>query len=360
MSGDPPKQKRFLFVDDDAAFLDGMCGLFADMSGGTWEIARAENHAQALAQLNRQSFDVLVLDVNMPVMDGVEFLRLLRRTHPNQQIVMLTGLASEETRKTCLELGAILFLEKMATPQGFEAVFAALDALTEALPQIGFRGVMRRVGLPEVLQMECLGRKSSVLEVFTGKVRGRIYIHDGAIVHADSGSMQGEVALYGLLALQGGEFNLLPFTEPPTRTISGHYEFLLMEAARLSDEGSAAAAEQTAAAAAVEEPPMPASVPMPEPMLPAEMVVGDAVHIEEVLLCSGAGEVLYEWQCAATAERVALLGEIERLAGQMSSQVPAGRFERLEVHAEDGRMVCQIQPHMRLLVRSLGQPTAAP
>jgi len=355
MSDEAPKQKRFLFVDDDVAFLDGICGLFLELSGGTWEIGRAENHAQALAQLNQQPFDVVVLDVNMPVMDGVEFLRLLRRTHPNQQIVMLTGVANEETRKTCLELGAILFLEKMVTPQGFEAVYAALDALTEALPQIGFRGVMRRVGLPEVLQMECLGRKSSVLEVFTGKVRGRIYIHDGAIVHADSGSLQGEVALYGLLALQGGEFNLLPFAEPPSRTISGHYEFLLMEAARLSDEGNAAAA----AGPAAEEPPAAASALAPEPVLPAEMVVGDQVQIEEVLLCSGAGEVLYEWQCHATAERVALLGEIERQAGQISGQVPAGRFERLEVHTEDGRMVCQIQPHMRLLVRSQGQPPAA-
>src|SRR5207237_578408 len=76
------------------------------------------------------------------------------------------------------------------------------------------------------------------LEVFTGKVRGRVFVCDGDIVHAESGNLQGEVALYGLLGLRGGEFNLRPFSEPPTRTISGHYEFLLMEAARLVDEGT--------------------------------------------------------------------------------------------------------------------------
>src|SRR5207302_1776455 len=126
----------------------------------------------------------------------------------------------------------------LLTPQGFEAVFSALDALAEAAPQTGFRGMMRRVGLQEVLQMECLGRKSSVLEVFTEKVRGRIFISDGSIVHAESGTLQGEVALYGLLALRGGEFNLLAFQEPARRTIAGQYEFLLMEAARLQDESS--------------------------------------------------------------------------------------------------------------------------
>src|ERR1039457_2267409 len=97
--------------------------------------------------------------------------------------------------------------------------------------------MMRRVGLQEVLQLECLGRKSSVLEIFTSKVRGRIFICDGSIVHADSGALQGEVALYGMLALRGGEFNLLPYTEPPRRTIEGQWESLLMEAARLTDEG---------------------------------------------------------------------------------------------------------------------------
>ena len=40
-------------------------------------------------------------------------------------------------------------------------------------------------------------------------------------MHADSGALQGEVALYGLLALRGGEFNLLPYAEPSSRTIAG-------------------------------------------------------------------------------------------------------------------------------------------
>ena len=181
--------------------------------------------------------DVVVLDIGMPVMDGIQFLQLLGRTHPGQQVVMLTGRGDRGKRKTCLESGAALFLEKPVVPDGFAAIFAALDALAGAQPQGGFRGMMRRVGLQEVLQMECLGRKSSVLEIFTGKVRGRIFICEGAIVHAESGALQGEVALYGLLALRGGEFNLLPFTEPPRRTIEGQWESLLMEAARLSDEG---------------------------------------------------------------------------------------------------------------------------
>jgi hypothetical protein len=206
------------------------------------------------------------------------------------------------------------------------------------------------VGLQEVLQLECRGRKSSVLEVFTGKVRGRIFICEGAIVHAESGALQGEVALYGLLALRGGEFNLLPFAEPPWRTIQGQWESLLMEAARLSDEGQRflepdepepgpAGLGEHAAAAAQDRP-------------------ADEVRIEEIVLCSGAGEVLYEWDTKSLELRLRLLEQIEQQATQLSGLAPVGRFDRLEILTPDGRIVCQVQPDRRLFVRSAGTSAA--
>ena len=56
----------------------------------------AENHAQALALLQQQRMDVVVLDLDMPVMDGLQFLRLLQRTHPGQPVVILTGRATDK------------------------------------------------------------------------------------------------------------------------------------------------------------------------------------------------------------------------------------------------------------------------
>ena len=197
--------------------------------------------------------------------------------------------------------------------------------------------------------MECLGRKASVLEVFTGKVRGRIFICDGAIVHAESGALQGEVALYGLLALRGGEFNLLPFAEPPRRTIEGQWESLLMEAARLSDEGQKflEAEEPEAAPAEPGEPRVGAAAELP----------GGRMRIEETVLCSGAGEVLHEWESKSLELRLRLLEQVEQQAAQLSSLASAGRFDRLEIFTSEGRIVCQVQPDRRLFVRSAGTQT---
>jgi len=344
-------KKKFLFVDDDFELLKLLKEMFSEMANGRWEVAIAQNHRQAFRELESQSVDIVVLDVNMPVMDGIEFLRLMRRTHPSQKVVMLTSQSDEKTRKTCLELGAVLFLQKLSTPEGFESIFAALDSIAQEGSQGGFRGMMRRVGLQDVLQMECLGRKSSVLDVFTPKSRGRIFIEDGQIVHAEAGALQGEVALYGLLALRDGEFNLLSFSEPSRRTISGPYEFLLMEAARLTDES--AQSEPVAESTAVPE-------NAPPKFIPGNMSLdhppsAPAVSIEETLLCSGSGEVLYEWQCKSRERRLQTLARIEAISRQMHDLLPIGRFDRLEIQSATERMVCQIQPHIRLIVRSVHQ-----
>jgi CheY-like chemotaxis protein len=353
------RQKKFIFVDDDPSFLITIKELFTAMGKGSWEVFTAENHAQTLEILQQQRVEVIVLDIGMPIMDGIQFLRLINRTHPGQQVVMLTGEASEEKRKVCQENGAALLLTKPVTPEGFAGIFSALDALAGAHPQTGFRGTVRQVGLPEVLQMECLGHKSSVLEIFTEKVRGKIYISQGLIVHAESGALQGEAALYGLLALTGGEFNLQPFTEPSRRTIEGHWEFLLMESARLRDEGT-----QFFQLENPEPPPAPESPSVAQekqkkaPAAPSDTELvsitfaAPAVRIHETLLCSGAGEVLYESGCENVESRAKLLEQVEQQAAQLSNIARVGRFDRLEVLTPEGRIVCQVQPNRRVFVRS--------
>jgi CheY-like chemotaxis protein len=415
MPAEASKRKQLLFVDDDSQFLGVLKELLLALSGGGWEIFTAENHGQALEILQNQRMDLVVLDVSMPVMDGIQFLKLLGRAHPGQQVVMLTGVATEESRRASMDGGAVLFLEKPTSKDGYAEIYSALNALAESAPQTGFRGMMRRVGLQEVLQLECLGRKSSILEVFTGKVRGQIYICDGSIVHSECGIQSGEMALYGLLALKRGEFNLLQYVEPPERSISGQWEFLLMEAARLSDEAAesgagasegtpptftqASTSGQPAEMPTLPDTPIfqkatPASAPVPTetlpegtraqktpglssgamqaspspispqnlPSAPAPIPALEAyvqppggpshVRVEEIVLCSGAGEVLYDWQCKSVNARLQLLKQLELHASQLTNVISAGRFNRLELQTEEGRIACGVQFDMRVFVKT--------
>ena len=122
--------------------------------------------------LQQRRVDLLVVDVRMPLVDGVQFLGLLQRKYPNLLKVVLTAEATDEHRSACLNSGAELFLEKPRDEGGWRAVYAMLNELTKFQPDQGFSGVLRRVGLQDVLQMECLSRHSVVLEVRAGDKRG--------------------------------------------------------------------------------------------------------------------------------------------------------------------------------------------
>ena len=147
----------------------------------------------------------------------------------------MTGNASDARRTDALANGAELFLEKPVTVEGMKSVFNVLHDLV-SWDSEGFTGSVRQVGLQEVIQMECNGRHSSVLEIRSPEMRGQIYIESGTVTHAVAGEAAGEAAFFRLLAMRGGDFQVRPFKAPTQRTIHQAWEVLVMESARLSDE----------------------------------------------------------------------------------------------------------------------------
>jgi len=251
-----PRQHQILFVDDEDVFLETIRDLFVILSNNTWRIHCAASADRALEILKLNKIELAIVDIVMPVLDGTQFLRILQRRYPDLKKAVLTGNATGETRSTCLANGADLFIEKPRSAEGLKSIFIMLDELITWTPREGFQGLLRRVGLQDVIQMECLGRNSSILEISDQQLRGRIYIENGSIIHAAVGPEAGERALQQLLALAGGAFELLPFEPPPQRTIEGQWESLLMEAARVRDENAAqpVAANNGAAESAAQHP----------------------------------------------------------------------------------------------------------
>lgn len=230
------KPRQVLLVDDSMAFLEALGEMFEVLSDKTWEIHKAASADQALAILQQQPIDLAVLDINMPMLDGVQLLAVIQRRHPDVKKVVVTGHASDSHRADCLANGAELFLEKPLTPDGFVSVFNLLNDLFAWSQREGFTGTLRQVGLTDVIQIECLRRSSTILEVLSPITRGEIYIETGAIVHAIAGSLTGEKALFQLLGISNGQFRVQPFRNPSHRSIEGSWEYLLMEAARVGDE----------------------------------------------------------------------------------------------------------------------------
>src|SRR5260221_3490144 len=199
------------------------------LSQGQWTIITANGPSQAFDVLKNQPVELVVVDVQMPVMDGVQMLFLLNRSYPQVLKVAMTALASEQCRTACLRNGADLFLEKPGSSrEDWQAMYTALNELLKSRAEKGFQGATGQAGLPELIQMECLSQNSSMLEGSNHQAHGQIFIHEGQIIHAQAGNLSGEEAFSHLLSLTNAQFNSKPLVEPPTRTISGQWEFLLM------------------------------------------------------------------------------------------------------------------------------------
>ena len=252
---DPYHMSTLLFVDDDIAFLDSIQRVFKTWSAGSALVIKtAHSVGDAIMTLQESPVTVVVIDIRMPVVDGLQFLRLLNRKHPNVQKAILTGYAEEDYRTACLAHGAALFLEKPRNSDELKSVYAALVQLLEFPQTRGFSGVIQQASLADMLQMLCTGGNSLVLQVKSRTGLAEIFIREGAVVHAVSSELEGYDAFYHVMTLRGGEFHTQPFAEPPKHTITNSWEYLLMESARLLDESGVLDQEE----------PQPIPIPIPK------------------------------------------------------------------------------------------------
>ncbi len=99
---------RLLVVDDDESVRDSLVILF----GSTYEVTQAECGEAAIRLLSKTEYDVVILDVCMPGMDGNETLEQMKRSDPGIEVIMLTAYESIESTKRALRSGALDYITK--------------------------------------------------------------------------------------------------------------------------------------------------------------------------------------------------------------------------------------------------------
>ncbi len=100
---------KVLLVDDEREFVQTLSErlLMRDMGS-----AVAYDGESALKMVNDDEPEVMILDLKMPGIDGIEVLRRVKKTRPDIEVIILTGHGSEDDRKVCMELGAFAYLHK--------------------------------------------------------------------------------------------------------------------------------------------------------------------------------------------------------------------------------------------------------
>jgi DNA-binding response OmpR family regulator len=100
---------KVLIADDDLMILD----LIDDyLTGEHLDVTRAASGMEALKAIEKEQFDLVILDVKMPFMGGLEVLKILKSDHPHVPVIMLTGKGELTDRIVGLELGADDYIVK--------------------------------------------------------------------------------------------------------------------------------------------------------------------------------------------------------------------------------------------------------
>ena len=113
-----PESIRILIVDDDPVVLEIMKSFVATFG---YPYLTAGNGREALDILDREEVNLLVTDIKMPEMDGIELLRQCRKRHPEIGVIVVTGLSGEYSYVDVINEGAIDFMTKPFDGQEFKA-----------------------------------------------------------------------------------------------------------------------------------------------------------------------------------------------------------------------------------------------
>jgi CheY-like chemotaxis protein len=234
---------KVLIVDDDPAVLELYRDLLGQMPSHP-EIFTTTSGARALAMLKSEPFRLLLCDLKMPKMDGLQVLSIVRRQFPELRTVVMTAVHNEEFRSRAYALGVDLFWLKPDTQQNMEMFLQCVESLLGRDEESGFRGIHSK-SMMDLIQMECLSQSSTVLRITRGSLIGRIWISSGELIDAETEGARGEVAFRRILEWKSGTFETLPPEPNRERTINKTANALLLEAAQAMDEIAAPANQST-------------------------------------------------------------------------------------------------------------------
>jgi len=207
---------KILILDDDADWLELCREIFAQLPSKP-EIRTATSSSRALGMLDSEPFRLLICDLKMPRMDGLQVLSVVRRRFPGLRTIVLSGLEDEEFRSRAYALGVDLFWLKSDMQQDSKMFLDCLESLLGRDSDGGFRGIQSK-GLMDIIQMECLSRSSTVLRITRGPLVAKLWFQEGELLDAVS-ELNNMISgnLFSLLNKKG-QYSL---TRAKTELISG-------------------------------------------------------------------------------------------------------------------------------------------
>jgi DNA-binding response OmpR family regulator len=222
--------KKVLIVDDEETLTWSMAkSLSKDRD--KYEVIIANNGKEAINILKKNKVDLVISDIRMPDINGLDLLVKIRKEYPEIKVIIMTAYGSSEVQKEANRRGSIYYVEKPFEISDIRKIIVDLIGKKR-----GFQGKVYGLQLTDIIQMNCLSRLTTALVITRDGEKGVIYLNEGEIIHAECGEKKGTDAFYKILSWQEGEFVSNIGVTPTVQTIYQSWEHLLVEAMRRDDD----------------------------------------------------------------------------------------------------------------------------
>ena len=100
---------KFLIVDDEPDVVDSVSELFTLRN---YNVITATSGTKALELVKKENPNIIILDIRMPDINGIDVLKEVKKNYPKTRVIMLTGVEDESTKNMAMSLGASGYLTK--------------------------------------------------------------------------------------------------------------------------------------------------------------------------------------------------------------------------------------------------------
>lgn len=153
---------RCIVVDDDAIVRSALAS-YVSSAEDLELVATCANGQEAVELVRRKDVDVVIMDIRMPVMDGVTATRLIRRQHPGIHVLLLTSFDQDDTMLDALRAGAGGFLLKNESPETIIEAVRSVERGSSVLTTEPLTRLVAQRPKPRVESLDLSPREADVL-----------------------------------------------------------------------------------------------------------------------------------------------------------------------------------------------------
>lgn len=226
-------KRTVLIVDDESDLLMTINDYFGKFSDH-FSIRTASNGIEALDVLQEENVSLLVTDIMMPELNGLELLARVYNEYPTVPCIVFSAFGDDDLDKRLKKLGCLHFFDK---PFDLELLYQKIRTVLEQSESTGY---INALSLESFLQLISLEQKTAIVEIVykpTGE-KGHFFLSSGNLIDATFRDYQGEEAFFKILGLKKSEIAISIHFRSLNRPqkVQQSITHLLMEAARLNDE----------------------------------------------------------------------------------------------------------------------------